>query len=96
MGRLSGDWIILPTSSATTRGEATGMQRCGDGAHHHDDLWGPPPPHEVAHHWFGDYVTLADWPEIWLNRGFASYGEVIWYEDYYGETGRRAVHRKPD
>jgi aminopeptidase N len=40
--------------------------------------------HELAHQWWGDWVTLATWPNIWLNEGFASYGEAEWMEDFYG------------
>jgi aminopeptidase N len=29
--------------------------------------------HEMAHQWFGDYVTCEDWAHLWLNEGFASY-----------------------
>lgn len=29
--------------------------------------------HEVAHLWFGDQVTLADWREVWLNEGAATW-----------------------
>ncbi len=43
--------------------------------------------HEIAHHWFGDDVTLADWRDIWLNEGFASYSEALWYESLYGQEG---------
>jgi aminopeptidase N len=30
-------------------------------------------PHELAHMWFGDWVTTADWAHMWLNEGFAQF-----------------------
>jgi len=46
--------------------------------------------HELSHSWFGDYVTCASWQDIWINEGFASYGEYIGYENLQGESSALA------
>ncbi|RMF08527.1 MAG: T9SS C-terminal target domain-containing protein [Candidatus Neomarinimicrobiota bacterium] len=43
--------------------------------------------HELAHQWWGDMITCADFHHIWLNEGFATYSQAIWWESQEGMTG---------
>lgn len=46
--------------------------------------------HELMHQWFGDKVTCATWSDIWLNEGFATYGEGLMRGHLYGTPAFRS------
>ncbi len=41
--------------------------------------------HEIAHQWFGNLVTPADWCYLWLNESFATYFGYGVVDHYYPE-----------
>ncbi len=41
--------------------------------------------HELSHMWFGDEVTCDKAEEMWLNEGWASFCEMYYKKDLYGE-----------
>ncbi|HVS46252.1 MAG TPA: M1 family aminopeptidase [Verrucomicrobiae bacterium] len=42
--------------------------------------------HELSHQWWGDDVTMADWANVWINEGYATYFQELWSQHHYGEA----------
>ncbi len=41
--------------------------------------------HELVHQWFGDLVTCRDWSHIWINEGFATFFNNLYYRHWLGK-----------
>ncbi|QWF83686.1 M1 family metallopeptidase [Amycolatopsis sp. CA-230715] len=76
-----GEYVVVVTDDPLDEPiEAQGLSVFGanliDGRRTHERLV----VHELAHQWFGNSLSVADWRHIWLNEGFATYAEWLWSE----------------
>ncbi|UTW60718.1 M1 family metallopeptidase [bacterium SCSIO 12741] len=68
-----------------------GMENAGCIFYHENSIDGkrgeePLLTHEIAHQWFGNSASEADWHHVWLSEGFATYLTEVFKQDVYGEA----------
>jgi hypothetical protein len=52
--------------------------------------------HETAHEWWGNSVTCNDMADFWIHESFASYAEVLCYENFFGSAAAEEYLNKQD
>ncbi len=52
--------------------------------------------HETAHEWWGNAVTCNDMADFWIHESFASYAEVLCYENFFGPAAADEYLKKQD
>ncbi len=61
------------------RGNPWGQQRGFDFLHHH----------EMAHEWWANLVTCANWKDFWIHEGFGTYAQALYVEKLHGAQAYR-------
>lgn len=46
--------------------------------------------HELAHEWFGNQLTNADWDDMWLHEGFGTYMQPLYARWLHGDRAMEA------
>lgn len=72
---------IIAYGANFNNGAMTGGRDWGFDALHH---------HELAHEWWGNLVTNADWADMWIHEGFGTYMQALYLESLRGMEGYHA------
>ena len=80
--------VVLLTNDSTWALETQSLSIFGARGAGEDTIF-----HELAHQWFGDNLTPAQWQDIWLNEGFATYYSALWQERTRGKAVFEGIMR---
>ncbi len=86
-----GDYPYEKLANVQSKTRYGGMENAGSIFYNERAVNAPKRPidnllaHEIAHQWFGNSVTEADWAHIWLSEGFATYMTAYYVEQIKGK-----------
>ncbi len=74
------DQVSVPSGGGAESTSATAMTQdvMVDAQHEADFSPEMIVSHELAHHWWGDLITLRSWGHTWLNESFATYSDYMY------------------
>ncbi|MCX6150635.1 MAG: M1 family aminopeptidase [Ignavibacteriales bacterium] len=52
--------------------------------------------HEIAHQWWGNFVSAADWKDVWLNEAFADYASYLYLSAVLNKNLFRDINIQPE
>ncbi len=87
---LVGEYSYFKLANVQSKTRYGGMENAGNIFYYEASITGkntiePLVAHEVAHQWFGNSATEANWYNVWLSEGFATYLTNMYLENKYGK-----------
>ncbi len=69
-------WGTMEHPGIVALGQSLALVAVGEETRERKERFATIAIHELAHHWYGDLVTMAWWDDLWLNESFATWEDA--------------------